>query len=301
MSSTLNPTPPIPKELIIAAESGSLVVFIGAGISRMVGCPSWDGFASHVLNQLTPDVIDYHERSLINSIADPRKRLSIAKILQEEKRTSVDYEKIFHIDNPTSDIYEFINQFSCTFVTTNYDKLIQPDISNTKPEKDWRFYNKEDVLSNKLDEQGNVIHIHGCVDSPESMIITTKNYLIHYSKDEISIFLEYLFKNKTVLFLGYGLEETEILEYVLKGSNHTGLAEKRLFILQGFFNAELSLYEKLKKYYEQSFNAELIGFPKDYIDYEQQKEIIKRWSDELNFNSPTLVDELAAMEEELNG
>jgi len=132
-------------------------------------------------------------------------------------------------------------------------------------------------------------------------VITTKDYLSHYASEEIPAFLDHLFENKVVLFLGYGLEEIEILEYILKGSTHSRAAEKRLFILQGFFNAEMSLFEKLKKYYEQSFQAELIGFPKDYFEYEQQTEIIKKWSEELSFNSMELVDELRLMEEELNG
>jgi hypothetical protein len=301
MSSTFNPTPNVPEELVDAAESGMLVVFIGAGISRLVGCPSWNGFASAVLNQLTPAAIDYHEKSLLNSIPDPRKRLSIAKILEEKNGVNIDYKEIFEIKNPKSDIYRFINRFACTFVTTNYDKLIIPEISATKSEEEWRFYHLEDILRDKLDDQGNVIHIHGCVDDPKSMVITTKDYLLHYASQEIPAFLKYMFINKTVLFLGYGLEETEILEYILKGSDQLGAKEKRLFILQGFFNAEMSLFEKLKIYYEQSFNAKLIGFPKDYSEYEHQKGIIKNWSDKLSFSSLEVVDELKAMEEELDG
>jgi len=300
MSATFNPNPIVPEELVAAAESGMLVVFIGAGISRLVGCPSWDGFASSVLDQLTPEVIDYHERSLINSMPDPRKKLSIAKIIEEENGINIDYKSIFHVANRKSDIYQFINQFACTFVTTNYDKLIEPEISATKPDEEWRFYNIDDILRDKLDDQGNVIHLHGCVDNAKSMVVTTKDYLGHYASDEIPKFLEYLFKKKTVLFLGYGLEETEILEYILKGSNQLGSEEKRLFILQGFYNAEMSLFDKLEKYYAQSFNAELIGFPKDYSDYEHQKEIIRNWVDKLSFSSVAVVDELAAMEDELN-
>ena len=301
MSSTFNPSPNVPEELVNAAASGMLVVFIGAGISRLVGCPSWNGFASAVLNQLTPTVIDYHEKSLINSIPDPRKRLSIAKILEEKNGVNIDYKNIFEINEPKSNIYQFINRFACTFVTTNYDKLIMPKISATKSEEKWRFYNLEDILRDKLDNQGNVIHLHGCVDNPRSMVITTKDYLLHYASEEIPVFLEYMFMDKTVLFLGYGLEEIEILEYILKSSNQLEAKEKRLFILQGFFNAEMSLFKNLKMYYEQSFNAKLIGFPKDYSGYEHQKDIIKNWADKLSFSSVELIDELTAMEEELDG
>ncbi len=292
--------PEVPEELINAAESGMLVVFIGAGISRLVGCPSWYGFADAVMSQLTPDVIDYHGKSLIDSIPDPRKRLSIAKILADEKCKEINYKSIFDI-KPKSDIYQYINRLACTFVTTNYDKFIIPEISATKSEEDWRLFNLEDILRDKLDNQGNVIHLHGCVDNPKSMIITTKDYLLHYASGEIPTFLEYMFAKKTVLFIGYGLKETEILEYILKYSNQLEGREKKLFILQGFFKAEDTLFEALEKYYEQSFNTKLIRFPKDYYDYEYQKIIIKKWGEKLNFSPPELFDELKAMEEELNG
>jgi hypothetical protein len=65
---TFNQSPPIPQEIIGAAQDSSLVLFIGAGISRLVGYPSWDGFARQVLEQLTPSTMNYHEKKLISSI-----------------------------------------------------------------------------------------------------------------------------------------------------------------------------------------------------------------------------------------
>src|SRR3970040_1263524 len=93
-------------------------------------------------------------------------------------------------------------------------------------------------------------------------------------------------KSKTVLFLGYGLEEIEVLEYILRRGS---AADKdtsphiRRFILQGFFNSEIALLEMLRNYYLETFNVDLIGFPKDYKYYEQQEQILDSWSDKLIF------------------
>ena len=250
----LRAEPKLPDEIIEAAKAGNLVLFIGAGISRMAGHQSWDGFADAVVNQLVKnEVIDHHEKSLINALPDPRKRLSIAKILDEDNGEKVDYKKIFELEEPWSDVYDFINKYECTFVTTNYDKLIKPSISRGRPESTWRSFKRNDLLNAKLDTKGSVIHLHGCVDDPSSMIVTTKDYLEHYVSEEVPIFLTHLFSTKVVLFLGYGLEETEILEYVLKSSNQKEEPQKRLFILQGFFNAEEPLFTKLKAYYDYEF------------------------------------------------
>lgn len=297
----LKQIPNLPNEIIEAANTGNLVLFIGAGISRMAGHPSWDGFADAVVDQLVKhEVIDHHEKSLINALPDPRKRLSIAKILDEDNGAKVDYKKIFELNEPRCDVYDFINKYDCTFVTTNYDKLIKPSTSQGKPETSWRTFKRKNLINAKLDTKGAVIHLHGCVDDPSSMIVTTKDYLEHYVSDEVPKFLTHLFSTKVVLFLGYGLEETEILEYVLKSSNQKKQPQKRLFILQGFFNAEEPLFEKLKAYYEQSFNAQLIVFPRDHEDYAQQQAIIKKWCEALEFKDLALADKLAALEADLD-
>ena len=286
MSDTFTLSPEVPPEIESAAESKELVVFIGAGISRLVGGPSWDEFANKVLDELTPKCLDYHEKSLIEAIPDPRKRLSIAKIIEKENKSPVDYKKIIKGDVSEDNIYKYINNFRCTFVTTNYDLLIRPENVQPRNDKDWRYYELEDITEDKLNKQGHVIHLHGCVINPESMIITTEDYLNHYFCKEIKDFLKHLFISRTVLFLGYGLEETEILEYILRTSqknnkdderNENDKGKTRLFMLQGFFGAEKSLYEKLKKYYMNSFSVELIGFQKDQKNHEQQTDVLQKW------------------------
>lgn len=304
MTDILREMPELEPEIIEAAKEGSLVLFIGAGISRLVGHQSWDGFAYSVVEQLVENrVINHYEKEMINALLDPRKRLSIAKILDDENDNGreLDYKKIFTLSKENSDIYKYINRFGCPFVTTNYDKLIKPDGSSSIPEGEWRYFQRKDLLSANLDARGTVVHIHGCVDDPKSMIVTTKDYLKHYSSGEIPNFLSHLFSNKTVLFLGYGLEETEILEYVLKSSEKTRQKQTRLFILQGFFTAEQLLFDKLSKYYTKSFNARLVGFLRDHENFEQQTHIIQKWSEKLTFNDPALIDEANALLGEING
>ena len=297
--------PEVPSEIKDAAELGMLVVFIGAGMSRLAGCPLWDGFASKVLDELTPDYLNYHEKSLIETISDPRKRLSIARIIEKENNTLVNYKEILKGDGSKDNIYKYINNFNCTFVTTNYDVLIAPQIVQPRDDKDWRFYECADLLNNKLDKQGNVIHLHGCVKNPEKMVIATKDYLKHYSNKQVQDFLEYLFENKTVLFLGYGLEEFEILEYILKyGVIKDGVKKakvKRFFMLQGFFDAEKSLYGTLKHYYMDSFSVELIGFRRDEKNYKQQIDILEKWAENISFKPLALSDEAKYMGDELDG
>jgi hypothetical protein len=141
------------------------------------------------------------------------------------------------------------------------------------------------------------------VDDPEGMVITTRDYLDHYSTGEVQEFLRYLFEKKTVLFLGYGLDEIEVLEYILRRGGGGFVSEGRIrrYMLQGFFNTEKGLYDLLRDYYKDSFATELIPFPKDHKEYAQQTEILAAWSKTLRFGGMALADEVAAMYEEIRG
>ena len=81
-----------------------------------------------------------------------------------------------------------------------------------------------------------------------------RDYLNHYSSKEVQDFLRYLFEKKTILFLGYGLDEIEVLEYILRGGGAGMTREERTrrYMLQGFFNAEMGLYNLLHDYYFRS-------------------------------------------------
>ena len=46
--------------------------------------------------------------------------------------------------------------------------------------------------------------------------MTTPQYLTHYEDNRVQEFLDELFERHTVLFVGYGLEEWEILERILR-------------------------------------------------------------------------------------
>ena len=303
MSATFNPSPDVPSEVENAAQSGELVVFVGAGISRLINCPSWDVFADRVLQQLVPAGIDYHDLAQIRTIADPKKRLSIAKIVAQKKKMTIDYVSIFRVALEADNVYTYLNSFNSSFVTTNYEKYLSPESRKADPEQEWRFYRREQLLRVNLDRNGNVVHIHGCVDEPDSMVITTRDYLDHYKSKEVQDFLRYLFEKKTILFLGYGLDEIDVLEYILRGGGAGMRREQRTrrYMLQGFFNAEMGLYDLLHDYYLESFATELIGFPKDYKSYGHQVEVLAAWAKKLRFARMALADEVTAMEEEIRG
>lgn len=296
----LRPDPELPAPIKKAAEDGKLVLFVGAGASMLLGMPSWGGLASSALNSLRDEGhINFAELNQLQTL-DPKKQLSIARVIADDN--GFDLNLAQHLNGRyDSKIYEYLNSIGAVYVTTNYDHELVPVIPDTDPDKLKESVKRISLPKNfntaLLKNPGTIIHLHGDMLTPESMIVTTSDYLQHYDHKNVISFLAKLFEEYTVLFIGYGLEEAEILEHVLRrGRVRREQEGTRRYSLQGFFNSEQPLYEKLIDYYDKSFGVELVGFTRDNRDYAQLEKIIKDWAEEIYVRPPPVTDDIADMD-----
>lgn len=303
----LTNSPKLPEEIRQAALNGELVLFIGAGVSRLLELPSWSKLADEVLEELRKNgFLDYSEVAQLNTL-DSRKRLSIADTIAKENKHTIKYKDYLEPDPSRGEgIYKTLNDIGCPCVTTNYDELLAPRYKDAEtedgsipPAPPNRILERERFLAHLLDESGTVVHLHGGYNEPETMIVTTKDYLEHYDHPNVQKFLERLFKEKVVLFLGYGLEEAEILEHILRRGSVLREGNRRRFSLEGFFRSQEPLYKKLYKYYEISFGVHLVGFERDKEDYKAQESIIESWAGQLEIRKPSLSKDVDFMKEVL--
>jgi hypothetical protein len=302
--------PDLPDEIIEAAKDGKLVLFVGAGLSVQMKLPSWGGLAKYALEDLRHErFIDYSELEQLLALNDPKKQLSIAQIIADDNSYELDLAKHLDMDMDDEGIYRYVNDIGCSCVTTNYDSLLRPRyVDPTIPEGESapitpdRVYKIDEHLLTRLNTPGTVIHIHGSIEEPASMIVTTSEYLSHYDSADLQHFLGELFNKKTVLFIGYSLEESEILEHILRrGGVRADEAECRRFVLQGYFKSNTPLYHSLHKYYKRSFGVQLIGFDRDRHNFSQLEEILKRWSELIEIRPQALVEDLKLIDEVLDG
>ena len=126
------------------------------------------------------------------------------------------------------------------------------------------------------------------------MIVTTPDYLQHYANPHVEQFLDELFDRHTVLFVGYGLEEWEILEHVLRKGRPSSELQASRFMLSGFFSHEERTFSHLRYYYyQESFGVVLLPFNRDHRDRAQLEHILEDWSGRLKIGDPLLADDLA--------
>ncbi len=144
------------------------------------------------------------------------------------------------------------------------------------------------------------------------MILTTRHYLQHYANDRrttdhdpenyVLTFLEHLFTHKTVLFVGYGLDELEVLEYIVvkaPAAQKSGL-QPRHFLLQGFYSHERALMENMRIYYRE-FGIQIIPFLKDTRDWGQLIHVLDAFARSLPASTSTHLRDFRDMEALLDG
>ena len=333
MADQLLPIPQVPKGLREAAQRGVLIPFIGAGASRLAGCPSWVEFADAALKRLIYDgQFTYSQLDQIR-LLNPRVKLSLARTLANERNTTIDYRALLHPiarrqHTNGCRLYNSLFKLGKTFVTTNYDEWLDERIqesspaatpstlpTDTPPVDSVRIVHKVgELLPALLSEPNTVIHLHGSVLDPAGMILSTQDYVRHYANDRgssdprdenrVLTFLDHLFKHKTVLFIGYGHDELEILEYViLKAKRPAGTLgrEPRHYILQGFFSHEEALIQTLKSYYLSECDIQLLPFRRDDKDWDQLLDIIEDFAQRIPASDPLVLQKRQEMEDLLNG
>lgn len=319
--------PPIPELLKIKAKQGKLVLFIGAGASRLVGYPSWAELASKYLNALwehsrkaeTPDrkILNYYEYQQLSKL-EPRKLLSICYDLFEKNKHIIARPKLKDIcqksDIPgfAKRVYEYLRDFNAIYVTTNYDdclaKAVPASLAGLKADKDksvscdvpqlTEIFVKEELLVSKL-QQGHVLYLHGKAEEESEAIVTISDYLKHYQKDSYpAVLLEKLFAgNFSVLFVGYGLEEFEILEFIVSRSK-TSPKEIFNFMLYPACQQEQQLLRFFDAYYEK-LGIRIVPFSIDGAGHDQLEVVLREWSKEFKLISrPQLyLDQLSIIDE----
>lgn len=84
MTDTIPPTPEVPPGVREAAQLTKLIPFVGAGASKLAGCPDWNEFADEALRVFVEHGKFSHAQLDQVKTLSPRVKLSIALALQAE-------------------------------------------------------------------------------------------------------------------------------------------------------------------------------------------------------------------------
>ena len=121
--------PDLPSELYVAHLQEKLAIFIGAGVSRLAGCESWEVLAANLLSICREKkLINYYEEEKIKNISDNKRKITIAKELLFNNGSEKEFYECF------KNSLDFNRSISIPFFTnitvgTNIFKLFSSSLS----------------------------------------------------------------------------------------------------------------------------------------------------------------------------
>lgn len=277
----VKPVPDLPQPIIDAAEEKRLAIFIGAGLSRFVGCSSWSQLSENLLNKCEAEgLINNYERAVLSQTKDYKKTITICnRLLDNDDRFLDEMKKSLNDHNVASEdidlsIYRDLYSLNGLFITTNADRHID------------QVYASDNIIIEGFDtstpiDNNHLYKVHGSITKPESLIFTVAGYLTRYTDPEYGKFLEEVFAKYTVLFLGYGLSEFELMDYLFTSISP---GHNKHFFLKDYYTHEQSIYQ-FDQLYFNDLGIELIPYAKDTIGFNQLPVVIKSWVDEIKAKS----------------
>jgi hypothetical protein len=226
--------------------TGKVVPFLGSGFSFKAGGPSVAQIISAIIKEAGEGFVDEipeKERTLRNIserfVSQCNSRNELITLL----RNVFNFEPK---DTTNQQSLTKIPQFKCIF-TTNYDTLIEDAYTRQ---------NCNVVTSNQgcayIDENKTSIYkIHGDLsnfNNPDAIVITESDYRNYFTSDCFSMLwkeLQNTFVKKYILFVGYSLEDDNILEIIGQVRQCIGRNMKGMFLVAP--NLQKTKVDQLKK------------------------------------------------------
>jgi hypothetical protein len=303
------PIPQIPPQLIEAINNNQFAIFFGAGTSMLIGCGSWETLAKNLVEQCftTPKkekssitCINFKEREALLRMQDPKKIITICQyVLHNNDSDGLFFKEIEGSLQPsenllkTQDIYTELQGLHGLFITTNIDRHFDRQFNPSQ-----LVYRKEDFDHDDIDDS-KLYHIHGSILDWESIVLTVKQYLDRYNDPQFRAFLMKIFETKTILFIGYGLSEFEVLDFLIIKSKASLSNEPKHYILMPYYAGEDTLLEFERHYFSQ-MDVSVIAYRKDEKGYGQLFDIIKKWNRDILLQSRFLHDKFENLKDAAN-
>jgi hypothetical protein len=298
--------PPLPNKIKESVNNGNLAVFIGAGVSRLIGCKGYEQLTRKLVERCYSiqkkdgsQLINFKEKETLLHDKDYKKTITICYYLLKNNG----FEKIFYDELSDSlkadekllkskDIYNELYKLRGLFITTNIDDYFHKYFEST------RIVYKEDDFCSINIEINKLYHIHGWIKDKNSIVFTAPQYIKRYNNLSFKKFLEEIFEKYTVLFVGYGMAEFELLDFLIEKFNPEN-REIRHYILLSFYKGEENILE-LERYYYNSMGIDVLPYEKDEKGYDQLYDVIKEWNSEINQVSTYLYDTYKEIEDAAN-
>ena len=222
----MNVNAEIPHKLKSAIAEDRLLLFVGAGISKIAGLPLWKEIVTKTLSDPAVSKGENYIKALEAEIMSPLEALDKIKGLNRR-------EVYKHFERETSqliqdEIYTKIARISRKIITTNYDSLLEHNtgiraIDTSSP------YNLQ-----KIDElQEFILKIHGNHSAIDNAVIFSTDYESLYGTENglAKFQFQKLVSSYSCLFIGFSMSDNYVINLFDKLNQMYGGVGKEHFVI----------------------------------------------------------------------
>lgn len=248
-------------EIAYAASSNSLCFFTGTGFSKSLSdnkAPSWQ-----VLLESMCDLVD--DGATLKKVLFPSDGKNSLSLEEAAQVISIELQKIgkniheevasvirpLKLTGDNAAIAEFLSKRACRIVTTNYDKLAEEivginDCHSLTP----------GLPIPRSTARVKVYHLHGSVDSPENMVVTSDDYFKFINGESyFSRKLSTVLHEDTVVILGYSLGDTNLKAII---NDYKGFSQNHVIGSNIFLVSRSKVGQAIKDYYAHCYGIRVI-------------------------------------------
>ncbi|MBM7632953.1 SIR2 family protein [Geomicrobium sediminis] len=201
------------KELV--KNKDHIIPFFGAGLSIPLGFPSWSNLLLQLIDYIQPEfqppyrqyikdgdllkALNYLKDHSTLSTEDMVKKKIVEVLIEMSSKTPSTK------DNNYNDLYSLRSNF---YMTTNYDNSFT-ELATKLNRLAIPLMGNDISDHQKLHRENRqrVIHLHGNIDKPDTMIVTEDDYNNLYNDQKFQINLQSIMSSKSFLFLGFSFSD----------------------------------------------------------------------------------------------
>lgn len=211
------------NQLVDLMHAGSIVPFVGAGISAAAGFPSWkdhlrqQGKTAHLEAQRIEELlVSGRYEIVLEEIEAARGRETFIQEIRD----------VFSRTGTVPDVvWRIAEIFTDTLITTNYDRLIEQACETGEAGR-VQIINGMNALEKPDPNKMTIVKLHGDIRDPKRCILSKNQYDEAYGNGELNLhkpipkLLAYHYKNSNLLFLGCSLindRTVQVLRHIRGG------------------------------------------------------------------------------------
>lgn len=287
-------------QLVERLEAGDVVPFIGAGLSKAGGFPTWE---DHLRTQgRTAGIDPAHTEALL---ASGQYETVVAEIEASRGRDVFIQEArdVFSRTGTITDTTLLVTElFTDTVITTNYDRLIEQAF-DTGAKNAFELINGMNGLGERDVKRTSIIKLHGDIKNPRRCILSKNQYDQAYGNGGLDLslpipkLLEYYYKNSCLLFLGCSLNNDRTVQVFRAIKKEAGDIPIQHFAIEQAPETEKELSDR--NAYLASLGITGIWFEKGQFEYVE--DMLKLARNELRYKGviPASRNKKIAQDEEV--